>query len=271
MTVEALTSIYCAKQPIKKNIIVPETQDFETQDVVHLISKNPFSVNNSKRCTKSPDTPVDSFTSGGSASKKRCLSPDKEDISSSPDTSPIIESKNKNHRKMIESRTFSKLLRFSKFQRTSLDDNNVVQSKFFNSFNSENKPVEIKEEISLNVSGIAALNVDDTNVLNSCENIIKDDSVHNKQISLEDFSWTSTDSAVCTPIDLTGLSPEQKSNRGMNPFKKHAISIRTNSDDYNDNTYPLENLVTPVSSQASLFLKLFAFLLNLTYCVFLHS
>lgn len=264
MTIEALSSMYCAKQQVKKHIVVAETQDFETQDVINLLSKNPFSVNNSKRCSRSPDTPADS-SSGGSASRKRCLSPDKGDCPSSPDTSPIIESKNKNHRKMIESKTFSKLLRFSKFQRTSLDDNDVVQSKFFNSFNRENKPVEIKEESGLNVSGIAAMNVDDTNVLNSCENIIKDGSVHNKQLSFEDFSWPSSDSTVHTPIVSIDLSPEGKSSKGINPFKKHALSIGTNSDDYNDNTYPLENLVTPMSSQASLFLKLFPFLSKITF------
>lgn len=258
MTIEALSSIYCAKRPVKKHIIVAETQDFETQDVINLVSKNPFSVKNFKRCSTSPDTPADSFSSGSCVSKKRCLSPKKEGGSSSPDTSPIIESKNKNHRKMVESRTFSKLLKFSKFQRTSLDDNNVVQSKFFNSFKSENKPVKVKEESGLNVSGIAALNVDDTNVLNYCENVIKDDSVHNKHISSEDFSWTLSDSAVCAPIISIDLSLEGKSSKSINPFKNNALSI-TNSEDYNDNTYPLENLVTPISSQASYYIFFFPY------------
>ncbi|KAI8426408.1 hypothetical protein MSG28_005251 [Choristoneura fumiferana] len=156
-----------------------------------------------------------------------------EDIKQEQDKSPILENKRRSFKKNLTN-TYSVLKRLSKFPRTTVDGDNVVESKFFNAtapspervnrnpFKIEPKVLEIDSQCS---------EIPDTQ-----ENSQKENSPCNSPKKL-------------SPV----LEP---SPRGKNPFR---LKIENevpkfdmlSEDSVIENTYPMEQLVTPVDSQAS--------------------
>lgn len=153
-----------------------------------------------------------------------------EEIKQEHDKSPILENKRRSFKKNLTN-TYSVLKKLSKFPRTTLDADNVVESKFFNvtappeqvnrnPFKVEPKVVEIDTQCS---------EIPDTQ-----ENSQKENSPCNSP-------------KKTSPV----LEP---SPRGKNPFRVKMESEVPKFDVLSEDaviecTYPMEQLITPMASQ----------------------
>ncbi|CAG4950777.1 unnamed protein product [Colias eurytheme] len=127
------------------------------------------------------------------------------------DKSPILENKQRSFRKCLKNGSYSILKRFSKFPRTILDEN-VIESKFF----ANDTSVVIEE---------------------SPEKVIKDNS--------DDLESSQKENSLRSPVRAS--SPILEPSPHRNPFRK----IMESQESVVENTYPMEQLVTPVDSQVS--------------------
>ncbi|XP_049874558.1 exonuclease 1 isoform X2 [Pectinophora gossypiella] len=177
-------------------------------------------------------------------------------LPSTQNRSPILENKERSFKKCLKNGNIMK--RLSKFTRTVLDEDNVVESKFFsptssvdldNSVNekdtSRNSIVieESPEKVSRNpfkVKTVADINktADVFNTQSEHNNAMQIDSQNEDLFDTELSSSQKENSPRKSPI----LEP---SPRLKKPFRL------TESDIVIENTYPLETLVTPVDSQIS--------------------
>ncbi|KPJ12353.1 Exonuclease 1 [Papilio machaon] len=139
--------------------------------------------------------------------------------------SPIIENRKGLNRKFLNNSSFSVLKRLSKFPRTILGDN-VIESKFFTtSKNGEKNQTDLFNN---------AIEIDTQ--CSEIPNTLKENS-----------QFSNTIECKKSPI----LEPKYKN---RNPFKKKEesqLSSSLSDDSVIDNTYPMENLVTPVDTQES--------------------
>lgn len=166
LTVQDLKAMYC-EEPAKKKakLIVSETQniddDFDSVDIHKLLCSPLKSVGNQKPCEESTNT--------------------------EEPTSPILQMSNRTYKKTMKSGSHSKLKRLSKFQRTIVDENNIVQSRFFNietpDSSSENC-LDINNESSLKT--ILHHSNNTSSAISSCEGdeIISENFIDNSDKSL---------------------------------------------------------------------------------------
>lgn len=156
--------------------------------------------------------------------------------------SPILESGKRYNRKFLNNSSFSVLKRLSKFPRTVLGDN-VIESKFFNTNSTDNNTKDIILEESPKSQSVEK---NQTDVLNNAIEI--DTQCSEIPNSLKENSpFSSPVKCKKSPI----LEPRYKN---RNPFKKKEETQLSNSlsdDSVIDNTYPMENLVTPVDTQVN--------------------
>ncbi|KPI91771.1 Exonuclease 1 [Papilio xuthus] len=156
--------------------------------------------------------------------------------------SPIIESRKRLNRKFPNNSSFSVLKRLSKFPRTVLGDN-LIESKFFASSTENN----INENLILEESPKSEnLELNQTDLLNNAIEI--DTQCSEIPNSLKE------NSPISSPVKCKKSPILEPKYKNRNPFKKKEetqLSSSLSDDSVIDNTYPMENLVTPVDTQDS--------------------
>ncbi|KAJ2944194.1 hypothetical protein O0L34_g18172 [Tuta absoluta] len=173
--------------------------------------------------------------------------------------SPILENKLRSFKKCLKNGNIMK--RLSKFTRTVLDEDNVVESKFFNPTSS----IELKEEKDTSRNNITieespdktekisrnpfkVKTVEDIN--NGVENSQLDKAMmYTQDTEIMDTQLSNSQKENCDIIN-SNISPILES---KNPFKLKLGNGNDEalSEDYIENTYPLEVIITPVDSQVS--------------------
>lgn len=134
---------------------------------------------------------------------------------SAEDTSPVLQKSNNTHKKLMKHGSFSKLKMLSKFQRTSIDENLVVQSRFFNA--------ELPE---------------------TPENS-ENDAIKNVNVSISDIGKLELNSSIeNNAVEKSPIKPNNVTSPSRNPFKK----IESNTAVI-ENTLDVCNLLTPRCSE----------------------
>ncbi|XP_077291211.1 exonuclease tos [Arctopsyche grandis] len=257
LTIKDLKAMYC-KEPAKKKakLIVSETQniddDFDSVDVHKLLTSPLRSVGNQKSCEESAHA--------------------------EEQTSPILQTSERTYKRMMKSGSFSKLKRLSKFQRTVVDENNIVQSRFFNmetpDSSSENcleinvnnceSPIDINGESSIKKISHPSNNM--SSVVSSCEGdeVISENSIDiSGEASLNKISHPSNNISNAVSScegDLIISERRDKSTHtnsklpqimispSRNPFKKNAL---LDTDEILMDRKYVVDLPTPGCSQTS--------------------
>ncbi|XP_052750064.1 exonuclease 1 isoform X2 [Galleria mellonella] len=182
------------------------------------------------------------------------------ELDTQKEKSPILENKRRSFKKCsLKNGSYSVMKKLSKFPRTVLDDN-IVESKFFNSISSDtststckdrsfNDSVTIEEspeKLSRNPFRVKAVETVTSPIEIDTECIeIPDSQLSNSQ--KENSPQNSPVKSQRSPI----LEP---SLRHMNPLRVLEEKLPNDifsEDSVIENTYPLETLVTPVDSQSS--------------------
>ncbi|XP_028163751.1 exonuclease 1 [Ostrinia furnacalis] len=229
LTIESLSSMYCKEPASKKLKMDCDTLDSET------------------------------FTQNTSSDHDIAIIEDStQDLPSQTRKSPILENKDRSYKKSLNS--YSVLKKLSRFPRTVLGDN-VVESKFFNSTSTSESPSKDQKDLSR------------TSIV--IEESPDKPSRNPFKLRSPECSRTLLIDTQCMEIPDSQLDSSQKENSpqnspvkrerspilepspiSRNPFKLkaemvQAVMERLTEDSVIDNTYPLEELVTPVDSQVS--------------------
>ncbi|CAB3260287.1 unnamed protein product [Arctia plantaginis] len=166
--------------------------------------------------------------------------------------SPVLENKERSFRKCMKNGTNSMLKRLSKFPRTVMDGNEV-QSKFFSSKQDQSTENNVsKNSVEIGESPERA-NRNPFKVKKSPQDENSDRLNHIEcSVELSENSQKENspiNSPVKAPSPILEPSP-----RSLKSFKKRLdvqFDNAMSEDSVIENTYPMENLVTPTDSQAS--------------------
>ncbi|KAL0822759.1 hypothetical protein ABMA28_004768 [Loxostege sticticalis] len=250
---------------------VEETQDesLTIESLSSMYCKEPASKKQKINCDKDSET----FTQYTQDGLDIALIEDdlaQELPTSQPSKSPILENKDRSFKKSLNS--YSVLKRLSRFPRTVLGDN-VVESKFFNSTSIKEENTSTCETTSSdqNLSRTSIVIEESPEKPGKNPFKVKSPEQNNRTI-LIDTQCIEIDTQ-CILIDTQSDSQKenspqnspikkerspifQPSPRSKNPFKLKAELIESvmnhlSEDSVIDNTYPMEELVTPVDSQIS--------------------
>ncbi|XP_047993369.1 exonuclease 1 [Leguminivora glycinivorella] len=248
LSIETLSNMYCVEPALKKPKLDPDaTLDLSDNYLDSLNSQDP------NKAFKSEEI-------------ERNIPENK---------SPILENKQRSFKKSL-SNTYSVLKRLSKFPRTTLDGN-VVESKFFNGpsvtieespertsknpFKVDNKP-EIDQEATVSKNSFKIENNPEIDQESperisknpfKIENKVEIDSqcsqIEDSQLENSQKENSPCNSPTKLPSPILEPSPRCKTFRMRleNELSREVLS----EDSVIENTYPMEDLVTPVDSQES--------------------
>lgn len=173
--------------------------------------------------------------------------------------SPVLENKERSFRKCLKNGSNSMLKRLSKFPRTVMDGNEV-ESKFFSTKQESSDNNVSKESIEIEDSP-ERVNRNPFKVIKSTLEEISD-CVNEAQCSVEPTETSQKEnSLINSPVKAPSpvLEPSPRSRNSYKRILDVQFENAMSEDSVIENTYPMENLITPTDSQVSLssYFKLF--------------
>ncbi|RVE50613.1 hypothetical protein evm_004737 [Chilo suppressalis] len=225
LTIESLSTMYCVEPATKKQKIYCDT---------------------SLSITYTQNTQNSHNVALGEEDIVRELS------NNQPSKSPILENKERSYKKSLNNNLVLK--RLSKFPRTVLSEN-VVESKFFSATEEKTEDGNLSRN-SVTVEESPDKPSKNPFKLKSPESN-KDSAIDTQCDEIPDSQSSQSsekeNSPKHSPLKRERSPILEPSPRSRNPFKMKPEELLNNcsEDSVIDNTYPLENLVTPVDSQVS--------------------
>ncbi|GBP33041.1 Exonuclease 1 [Eumeta japonica] len=262
LSIESLRQMYCVQEsPTKK----------QKKDNVEIPSSSTC-INSKNLYTTNIQGSQETLNSHDVAYSEDKINEDLTEQSQPQQKSPILQSKIRVNRDTFKKSTYSILKRLSKFPRTVLDDN-LVESKFFSSSESIGTENDTQStEVSLEVDNCHILNdsINKSNTNKSKESVnrnpfkIKSEEDLNTRLSsqgaiedmlTEDISSSQKENS-CSSItvkldDVTDVTADLCLKRRLSEDLDISKNESMNEDLFVENTYPMENLITPVPSQSS--------------------
>lgn len=181
--------------------------------------------------------------------------------------SPILENKERSFKKCLKSGSYSVLKRLSRFPRTILDGN-VVESKFFSSSSEQPTENDVSKDIITIEESPEKVHRNPFKVIKTPETSKLDD-LDTTECEDEPLENSQKENSSCNSPMKQRSPILEPSPRGRNPLRPKCEELRhfdstMSEESVIENTYPLENLVTPTDSQVYVRILL---LLLLTFAV----
>ncbi|XP_063535457.1 exonuclease 1 [Cydia strobilella] len=227
LSIETLTNMYCVEPALKKTKLDPDaTLDLSDTYLDSLNSQDPN-------------------TAFQGAEIERNLPQNK---------SPILENKQRSFKKSL-SNTYSVLKKLSKFPRTTLDGN-VVESKFFNGpivtidespERTSKNPFKIENKTEIDIDSPERVSKNPFKIENKVEIDSQCSQIEDSQLGSSQKENSPCNSPVKLPSPVLEPSPRCLTFRMRLETSREVLS----EESVIENTYPMENLVTPVDSQES--------------------
>ncbi|XP_075978795.1 exonuclease tos [Anticarsia gemmatalis] len=164
--------------------------------------------------------------------------------------SPILENKERSFKKYMKNGSYSVLKGLSRFPRTVIDDK-VVESKFFSSTDDPSNNNTSAHNITIEESP-EKVSRNPFKIVKSPQSDILDDP--DRTVCSEDLDNSQKENDDCnSPVKQCHSPILEPSPRIKNPFRAKEVQFDSamSEESVIENTYPMENLVTPTDTQES--------------------